>query len=87
MQWVAGRNRKIRMGSTRRAREPAVPIESARDRRRGSRDAFRTENLAEHQAQALGANGRRGAVPAGSLRQIDHLDATDDVLERNIAYR
>ena len=50
-------------------------------------DTFLTENLADHQAQALGANGRGGAVPAGSLRQIDHLDATDDVLERNIAYR
>ena len=87
MQWVAGRNRKIRMGNTRRAREPAVPIESSSRSTARFPDAFLTENLADHQAQALGANGRGGAVPAGSLRQIDHLDATDDVLERNIAYR
>src|SRR5882672_11653433 len=49
--------------------------------------AFHVENLAHHQTHALGANDRRGPVAAGSLGEIDHPDATDQVLERNIAYR
>src|SRR5882757_8383086 len=49
-----------------------------------TRDGLRS---ADHQAHALGANDRRGPVPAGSLREIDHPDATDQVLEWNIAYR
>jgi len=51
MQWVAGRNRKIRMGNTRRAREPAVPIESRSRSKARFPGAFRTENLERFRAK------------------------------------